>query len=377
MPKSRLTQRRVDALKPGAKTLDVRDTVIQGFGVRVLPSGRKSYFLHRQTDGRRVWQSIGDVKDMTLERARERATSLLAPRPLDNDGSTPAACGATPFEVVADEVLQRYQRFWKPGTQTVNRYYYRNQILPWFRGRAIADIARRDVRQWFASLHATPVAADRSVPVLSVILRQAELYGYRPEGSNPCTGIKRYRRRNRERFLDHDELRRLSRVLDKKVVNQTLMVTVVRLLLLTGCRRSEILTLKWADYREGHLFLRDSKTGPRTVWLSSHVRRILDGLPRRGSWVFPSACGKSHMSKATLVRFWFDVRTEAALPDVRLHDLRHTYASVALAGGETILTIVKLLGHNDPATTLKYTHLADASLHEAAEALGSILGGEG
>ena len=376
MAKSRLTQRRVDDLTPRKKTLDVRDSAIRGFGIRVLPSGRKSFFLHSQVDGKRVWQLIGDARAMTLEYAREQATSLLASR-CRSDEESPAATASILFEDVADEVFRRYKRRWKPRTLEVNLGYYRNQILPWFKGHAIGDITRHDIRRWFASLHATPVAADRSAPVLSVILRQAEVYGYRPEGSNPCTGIKRYRRRNRDKFLNDDEIRRLSRVLDKKVAKQPVLTAIVRLLLLTGCRKSEILNLQWSNYREGRLYLSDSKTGPRTVWLSSPARRILDGQPRRGHWIFPSPRGESHLSKATLYQFWRDVRAEAGMVDVRCHDLRHTFASVALAHGETILTIGKLLGHNDPATTLKYTHLADASVHEAAEALVPILGGEG
>ena len=376
MPKSRLTQRRVDSLKPNRKALDVRDSVIRGFGVRILPSGRKRYFLHSQVDGKRIWQSIGDARDMTLECARERATSLLAARSRTDESSTSVTASIL-FEDVADEVFQRYRRRWKPSTLQVNGYYYRNQILPWFRGRSIGGITHRDVQRWFASLHGTPVAADRSAPVLSVIFRQAEVYGYRAQGSNPCTGIKRYRRRNRERFLGHDEIRRLIRVLDDEPEKRRPLAALVRLLLLTGCRKSEILTLKWSDYREGKLYLPDSKTGPRTVWLSSPSRRVFDGLPRKSRLIFPSPRGEHHLSRQSLDHFWRDVRRKAGITDARLHDLRHTYASIALAHGETIITIGRLLGHNDPATTLKYTHLADASVHEAAEALVPILGGEG
>jgi len=373
VPKTHLTQRRVDSLKPRKKALDVRDSLIRGFGVRVLPSGRKSFFLHSQVDGRRIWQSIGDARAMTLECARDLAASLLASRSR-SDEAFPAATASILFEDVAEEVFRRYKRHWKPRTLEVNLGYYRNQILPWFRGRAIGDITRRDVQRWFASLHATPAAADRSAPVLSVILRQAEVYGYRPEGPNPCTGIKRYRRRNRERFLNDDEIRRLSRVLDTRLAKQPLLVSIVRLLLLTGCRKSEILTLKWSDYREGKLYLRDSKTGPRTVWLCTPGRRILDGLPRTGCWMFPSPRGERCLSTDALKLFWHDVRSDAGITDVRCHDLRHTYASVALAHEETILTIGRLLGHANPATTLKYTHLADASVQEAAESLVSVLG---
>ena len=281
------------------------------------------------------------------------------------------------FETVAEEVFRRYGRHWKPRTLAVNRRYLSSQILPWFKGRAIADITRSDIQKWFASLHATPVAADRSAPVLSVILKQAEVYGYRPEGSNPCTGIRRYRRRGRERFLTADEIRRLSRVLDRYHDSLPLQSSIVRLLLLTGCRKSEMLTLRWSEYREDQLHLRDSKTGPRTVWLSSPARRILDSLPRSASWVFPAPRGNRHMTPGVLGEFWRDIRVEAGIGDVRLHDLRHTYASVALAHGETILTIGRLLGHNDPATTLKYTHLADAAVRAAAETLAPVLAGKG
>ena len=375
MPTSRLTQRRVDALKPHRRACDIRDAEIKGFGVRILPSGRKRYFLHSQIDGNRVWHAIGDADDITLECVRTQARALLVSR---RNGGEPASDASEPvaFEMVAEEVFQRYRRQWKPSTQKVNLANYRNQILPWFRGRPIADITRRDIQQWFASLHATPVAADRSAPVLSVILKQAEVYGYRPEDSNPCTGIKRYRRLGRERFLTAGEIRRLSRVLERYRESHPLQSSIVRLLLLTGCRKSEILTLRWSDYREGKLLLSDSKTGPRTVWLSSVSRRILNGLPRSGPWVFPSPRRNFHLSGFTLDSFWWKVRAEAGIEDVRCHDLRHTYASVALAHGETILTIGRLLGHNDPATTLKYTHLADAAVHEAAEALVPVLGGE-
>ena len=373
MATSHLTQRQVDNLKPGKATRDIRDKELKGFGVRVLPSGRKRFFFHHQVDGQRIWHAIGDAEDITLKCARSKVKSLLTS---SHRGEDAVVANPVPFEIVADEVFRRYGRHWKPRTLRVNLGYYRNQILPWFRDKAIADITHSDVQRWFASLRATPVAADRSAPVLSVILKQAEVYGYRAEGSNPCTGIKRYRRRGRERFLTNDEIGRLSKALDRHNDSHPLQASIIRLLLLTGCRKSEILTLRWTEYRDGNLHLSDSKTGPRTVWLSSAARRILDGLPRSGTWVFPSPRRNSHLSEGPLNVAWKRVQAEAGLEDVRLHDVRHTYASVALAHGETILTIGKLLGHNDPATTLKYTHLADATVHEAAEALAPILAGE-
>ena len=289
---------------------------------------------------------------------------------------SPTTVGQTFFEDVAEEVFSRYGRTWKPRTAKVNRVFLRNQILPWFRGRPIGEITRCEVQRWFASLHTTPAAANRSLPILSVILRQAEIYSHRPENSNPCVGLRRYRECGRERFLTGDEIRRLGKALAAHETVAPLAVAVVRLLMLTGCRQGEIRTLRWQDYREGHLFLRDSKTGPRTVWLSSAARSVLDTLSRTSDWSFPAPTGEGPMPTETLYRCWRIVRAAADLSEVRLHDLRHSYASFALRQGETVLTIGRLLGHRDPITTLKYTHIADPMIRGAVEVVGSALDAE-
>ena len=286
----------------------------------------------------------------------------------------PISSEGTRFEEVADEVFRRYGRNWKPRTISVNQSYLRNQILPWFGKCSIAEISCTDVQRWFAALHVTPAAADRSLPILSVIMRQAEIYGYRMDNSNPCTGVRRYRPRARERFLTTDETRGLGAALAAREVDSPVPAAVVRLLSLTGCRQSEIRGLHWQDYRLGHLYLRDSKSGPRTVWLSSPARAVLDRLPRTERWVFPAANGVGPLSTGMLDRFWRVLR-EAGLSDVRLHDLRHSYASFALRNGETVPTIGRLLGHRDPTTTLRYTHFADALTREAVEAVGTALAG--
>ena len=366
-----LNQSRVDRLKPRNSTYDIRDIDLKGFGIRIPPSGKKSYFLQTQHERRRRWTKIGDADAMPEAEARSQARSLLASIRKGRE-SIPDLPADIAFEAVADEVFAYYRRHWKPRTLVVNLNYYQNNILPWFKGRRIADITRREVLEWFESLHAKPASANRSLPVLSVILRQAEVYGYRPEDSNPCKDIKRYRRRARERFLSPDEIRRVVEVLNRYDETRPLQAAVIRLLLLTGCRKSELLTLKWRDYREGKLFLRDSKNGPRTVWLSSAAREVLDRLPRKNAWVFPSYWGNlDHLSDIT--DFWGDVRTEAGLREVRPHDLRHTYASIALMHGETVLTIGRLLGHEHPGTTLKYTNFADAAAREAVDAVSSVL----
>ena len=372
MPVRPLTQARIHALNPRRSVVNLRDGALKGFGLRILPSGKKRFFVHSQKDGRRVWRIVGDADHLSLDEARRRATELLAA--LRCRGAAVASPDETRFESVAEEVFRNYARHWKPRTRAVNRRYLHNQILPWFRGRNIADITRADVQRWFASLHATPASADRSAPILSVILREAEVYGYRPEGTNPCVGIRRYRRKGRERFLSAEELRRLALTLERHEAHHPLHVAFVTLLLLTGCRKGELAVLEWSSYREGHLFLTDSKTGPRTVWLSSPARAVLERLPRTGRWVFPSPRRDAPRDACRFEQFWREVRAEADLHDVRLHDIRHTYASIAILHGETVPMTGRLLGHGNPETTLKYAHLSDASVREAAERLGDVLG---
>ena len=302
------------------------------------------------------------------QRADARASYSRNPR------ARPANGPAASFDEVAETVFRRYGRSWKPRTMAVNRSYLRNQIKPWFDRRPIAAIAHEDIQLWFSSLKSTPATANRALPVLSVIMRQAEIYGHRPENSNPCSGIRRYRCRGRERFLSLPELRRLGGTLADLEVSAPCPAAVIRLLLLTGCRQGEVRTLLWRDYRAGHLFLRDGKTGPRMVWLSSAARHVLDGLPRADPWVFPAPRRPGPMRSDALHRHWRTVCEMADLRDVRLHDLRHSYASIALKHGETIPTIGRLLGHRDPTTTLRYTHFADSSAHEAVEAVAATLG---
>ena len=373
MARVRLTQRRVDALRRRGTVRDIRDTELRGYGIRVMPSGAKRYFIHSQYRGRRVWKIIGDAGGITEVDARARARVVLAAIRDGRDANTEPP-GDTSFEKVAEEVFTRYGRRWKPRTLGVNRLYLRRQILPFFEDRRIDEVTHQDVQAWFRALQATPASANRSAPILSVIMRQAEAWGYRAENSNPCKGIRRYRQPRSERFLSPEEYHRLAGVLDGHEADRPLHTAAVRLLLLTGCRKSEILTLEWRFYREGKLYLPDSKTGPRTVWLCAGARDVLDSLPRSVKWVFPVARLRAPWN--WLNQFWVQVRTEAGLEDVRLHDTRHSYASTALQSGETIRTVGRLLGHEKASTTLKYAHLSDTTVREAIDALAPVLSGE-
>ena len=208
MSSSTLIEARVRVLRPRRTAYDIRDRELRRFGVRVLPSGRKRFFVHRQHRGERIWKIIGDAEALGVREVRSPAEIVLAAIRRGEGASPPP--GDALFETVAETVFRQHERLWKPGTIHVNRSYLRNQILPYFAGRSVAKIDRRDVRRWFASLHATPVAADRAMPMLSVIMREAEAVDLRPEGTNPCRGIRRNRRKGRERFLSDDEIRRLA-----------------------------------------------------------------------------------------------------------------------------------------------------------------------
>ena len=245
MSKVTLTAARIEVLQPRMTPYDVRDAALRGFGIRVLPSGGKRFFVHCQHRGERVWKIVGDAAQIRVDEARVSAAGMLAA--IRRGENVPCSPGKTLLEPVAGTVFARHARLWKPGTLRLNRSHLRSKILPHFAGPQIADIDRREVQRWFASVRPTSVAADRSMPVLSDIMTEAEAMGMRPEDSNPCRGIRRYRRRGRERFLSDGEIRRLSARLEAHEACSPRQVAVIRLLLLTGCRKIEILTLRWSE----------------------------------------------------------------------------------------------------------------------------------
>ncbi len=228
-----------------------------------------------------------------------------------------------------------------------------------------------DERRWFDSLSGTPGNANRTLPVLSVMLRQAELWDLRPQGSNPCRNMRRYKVPPRERFLSLDELKRLGFVLDHAEDRQA--VAAIQLLLFTGARSSEITGLKWDWIRSTRAVLPDSKTGPKSIQLPPSARAVLNGLPREGRFVFPNKRGDARMTDHGLR--WQKLRKLAGLDDGRIHDLRHSFASHAVMSGLDLYTVGRLLGHADTASTERYAHLADEHVREAAGRISGIVHG--
>ena len=211
------------------------------------------------------------------------------------------------------------------------------------------------------------------------MLSLVETWGLVPEGNNPCPQVARYKVRRRERFLTQVEFSRLGRVLSEAEARGEVSArsaAAIRLLMLTGCRCGEILRLRWdeVDLERRELRLRDSKTGPRTVPLSPPAARVLADRPRVPGtpWVLPGTSAGQHLK--TIEGLWNKVRTKARLDDVHLHDLRHSFASRALALGESLPVIGKLLGHSEIQTTARYSHLAEDSMMESAARIAASIG---
>lgn len=346
---------------------------LPGFGVRSYPSGRRVYIVQRRMSGRMRTVTIGNAAVMTEAVARDVASRILLRCQVgENPADTRVMVRSAPaFPAFLDEYWQRISRQWKPRTVETHDGYRRLHLDNAFVGKFVDQVETADVAKWLARLtdRSGPGAANRCLSILNAMMRKAEDWGYRPEGSNPCAGVKANRRRRCERFLSDQELARLGEALRKAEATHPVHAAAVTMILLTGCRKSEILELSWSEVNGKRLLLSDSKTGARTIWLGSEARAILNRLGRRkpAARVFQL----DGSSRNALDWFWRVVRTEAALPDVRLHDLRHSFASFAARRSETLPMIGKLMGHVKTASTARYTHLDDANTLCAIEQLGA------
>jgi integrase len=215
--------------------------------------------------------------------------------------------------------------------------------------------------------------ANQSLVLLSVMMQQCEVWGYRDNNTNPCRRFKRYKEKGRERYLTPDELRQLWRALEALEHGYPIAVMVIRLLVYTGCRSSEVRTLRWDEYRGGHWHLSDSKTGAKTVCLCSQVREYLAHWSSDSEYLFHGRDRSQPLPRQALTQVWKLVCQETKLEDVRLHDLRHTYPSLALQSKVNLYVLGRLLGHADPETTLRYAHLSHEDAYKAASHVSKVL----
>ena len=367
-----------------------RDTVfwdreLKGFGVRVYPSGGKLYLAQARgpdgPDGRRKARriTVGRHPVLGAEEARRRAALIISrikagehPVPLP----LPAKyAGGPTVAYLAGRYLEQHVSFrCKPKTRRTARSLVNRHIVPALGSLPLAAVERSHVLALHESLRETPAMANMAVTTLRHMYTLAGDWEMVPEDfSNPCQGIPLNPERKRERFLTDAEFDRLGQVLDEASGNGGRIsagaVTTIRLLMLTGCRKTEIMTLRWEHVDLGRADMRivDGKTGSRTVHLSSSAVDVLAALPRApdNPWVVPGAKPGTHM--ADIDTAWQSIRARAGLHGVRIHDIRHSFASRALALGEGLPVIGRLLGHRQIETTARYAHLTQDSVRKSAE----------
>ena len=346
----------------GKRALTVLDTDLRGFALKVSASGNKTFIVRAARRLGRAETVLGSADELTAAQAREKAAAVIEAA-VDEREHGPL------FRDFAGEFIRRHARRWKPATREGNALLLRRYLVPFFGAMRVANIARADVARWFDSMSATPGNANRALPVLSVMMRQAELWDLRPQGSNPCRGMRRYKMKPRERFLSLDELKRLGFVLDHAEDAQA--AAAIRLLLFTGARSSKITGLRWDWIRGTRALLPDSKTGPKAVQLPPPARAVLAALPRTSPFVFPDSSGDGPITN--LGHRWNKLRALAGLDDVRIHDCRHSFASHAVMSGLDLYTVGRLLGHADTASTERYAHLADSHVRAAAGRISGIV----
>ncbi len=364
----RLTDANVAKLAPEAREYTVRDTRQARLGVRARPSGHRSYvYFQESEDGaRRI--TLGSALLMGVEEARRECLAV----------ETEARCGkaesgAVPtFEdFVGGPAWACFERY-KPRPRRAVILILDTHLLPAFGSLPLDRIARAGVTRWFDEYSRTaPAAANHALNVFSRVMNHAVDCGH--VRANPARGVKRNHRPRLTRFLSREEVNRLHRALDRCAggrPSRALQADIIRLLLLTGCRKSEIMTLRWQDVEGDTINLVDAKTGPRRVLLNASARAIIERQPRSGStYVFPSPLHPERPLSHDLT-LWRSLRREAGIEDVRIHDLRHTFASHAVLRGVPLPVVSRLLGHKRPSMTLRYAHVGDRETEAAAERIG-------
>ena len=364
----RLTDASVARLAKKAREYTVRDTRQAGLGVRVRPSGYRSFVYCRNgEDGaRRI--TLGSAALMSVERARAECLAIeTGARPGRMERGTAPTFG----EFVAGPERAVFDRG-KPSTRKGADWIVNARLLPAFGSLPLDRITRAGVTRWFDEYSRTaPGGANHTLNLLGRILNHAIVCGH--IRTNPVRGIKRNPRPKLTRFLSREEIRRLHRQLDRYAgarTSRARQADIIRLLLLTGCRRGRDPDLALAGCERGHAGSRRRQDRPRRVFLNAPARAILERQPQTGGpYVFPSPSDPERPRSRNL-SLWRSVRKEAGIEDVRLHDLRHTFASHAVLHGIPLPVVSRLLGHKRPSMTLRYAHVGDRETEAAAERIG-------
>jgi integrase len=393
---NKLTKRTVDALASREREYTEWDTELRGFGCRVFPQGRKTFvYYYRVGGGRRSSQrkmKLGVYCEaFTVDQARTMARQVHADTVRGDDpaGDRAARRKADTLEEFAKQYMSDHSRAVKKASSAKSdQWLLDRHILPKLGNRKVVDLTTAEIARFIRASatqvdrrgreRSTPTLANRIRALLSHMMTLAIKWDVRPDRTNPVIGVEKFPERSLERFLLGVELKRLGEVLreaETNVAEPWQAIAAIRLLVLTGCRKGEILSLKWnyIDRENGVLLLPDSKTGKKTIYLTPPVAELLDTLPRvQGCPYVLPAQRAAHRRKGYsgpareaneghfigVAHVWERLRKKAGLHSVRLNDLRHTFASKGVGLGVSLPLIGGLLGHADMKTTAKYAHLS-------------------
>ncbi|MBL8146436.1 MAG: site-specific integrase [Anaerolineae bacterium] len=377
---ARITLAVVARLKPGDT---VWDTEVKGFGARYRATA-VSYFVKKRINGKQSWITIGKHgSPWTPETARKKALTLAAD----------AAAGVNPAEIrraerakitfaeAAEEFLAQHGKKIKPTTLSEYDRLIRTRLLPAFGTLKVEAITHTIVAKAHTSWSEKPRTANLCLAVMSKLMSWCEDHDHIAANSNPCRRIKKYAERSRERYLTNSEIEKLLAVLDDLDARQAespYATAAIRLLLLTGARLSEITTLKWkyVDLETATLWLPDSKTGKKAIRLNPQAVAVLTTLPRMHDNPFVIVGHRDGAPIINLHKPWWRIRALAGLDDMRIHDLRHSFASIAINAGASLAMVGKLLGHTQQQTTARYAHLADDPLRQLNNQIGAAIAGK-
>jgi integrase len=403
----RLTKITVQNLPIRDRVYIAYDDSLSGFGVRVTPNGVRSWIVEYRPHGggrgvgkRRI--TLGSTSVLAPDQAREAAGDVLAKVRFGED--TPHDRATRRASPMVSELIDEYMReevrpTRKKRTADLYDMYFRRHIRPELGTKRAREVTPNDIAKLHRKIGAkAAVTANRVVALISGLYSWAARAGRVPHGLKPASGVTRYREEGRERFLTNEELGRLGDALreaetvgipwtvdeskpnarhvpkkNRRTKVSPFATAALRLLLFTGCRLREILNLRWAEFDRdrGLLLLPDSKTGRKPVILSEAAIALLDSVPRAGDFVV--AGKRPKQARRDLKRPWEAIRQRAGLGEMRLHDLRHSFAATGAGSNLGLPVIGKLLGHKRAETTSRYAHIAAEPLKTAADAIAAQL----
>ncbi len=379
MPSKEITKRAADAFTcPADKDrVFLWSKSLRGFGLMVMPSDHKSFVIQWRAGGRSKRMTIGEYGVLTVDQGRAKAKDMLAKITMGADplADKKAASAVRTFNDVADEYMQLEI---KPKRKARTAVEYERilalHIRPAFGSKGMGEVSRADVSRLHSSMAHTKYEANRTRALISSIWNYAEKRGEAPDGSNPCRHLDRFPEKSRERYLTPDELGRLADALGTVEADQSAL-SAIRLLLLTGARLREVLSARWAyvDLDNGLLNLPDSKTGKKTIILSPTALQIIHALPREDDHPYLIPGAKPGQPRVNLHTVWRVVRDAADLKGVRIHDLRHTWASTGANANMGLPILGALLGHRKAATTQRYSHVSSDPMRAAANTISATL----